>query len=208
METRNVNVTLEKAKEWYKKGGDLKEVALQAFTEEELKCPDFRNILTFGDACAALGISTDCTSPLTNVLNIMQGHMKSYSRASVAMLKLNIIRQALNLGHEMDFKKGTIWYPYTPAILPNSSYCKDSYEVEVAKVKIGCDTFTLLGGRAAIGGAAGLGHFYSDRGVGYSFANVGFLGCATKETAQHMGKHFAKLIFEAKYGDTVDYKWV
>ena len=146
METRNVNVTLEKAKEWYKKGGDLKEVALQAFTEEELKCPDFRNILTFGDACAALGISTDCTSPLTNVLNIMQGHMKSYSRASVAMLKLNIIRQALNLGHEMDFKKGTIWYPYTPAILHNNSYCKDSYEVEVAKVKIGCDTFTLLGG--------------------------------------------------------------
>ena len=34
METRNVNVILEKAKEWYKKGGDLREVALQAFTEE------------------------------------------------------------------------------------------------------------------------------------------------------------------------------
>ena len=208
METRNVNVTLEKAKEWYKKGGDLKEVALQAFTEEELKCPDFRNILTFGDACAALGISTDCTSPLTNVLNIMQGHMKSYSRASVAMLKLNIIRQALNLGHEMDFKKGTIWYPYTPAILPNNSYCKDSYEVEVAKVKIGCDTFTLLGGLAYDGGNAGLGLFSSSKGVGFSGATVGFLGCATKETAQHMSKHFAKLIFEAKYGDTVDYKWV
>lgn len=208
METRNVNVTLEKAKEWYKKGGDLKEVALQAFTEEELKCPDFRNILTFEDACAALGISTDCTSLLTNVLNIMQGHMKSYSRASVAMLKLNIIRQALNLGHEMDFKKGTIWYPYTPAILPNSSYCKDSYEVEVAKVKIGCDTFTLLGGSADYSGLAGLGLFHSYYGVGYSNAYVGFLGCATKETAQHMGKHFAKLIFEAKYGDTVDYKWV
>ena len=35
-EKRNVELTLEKAKEWYKKGGELKEVALQAFKEEEL----------------------------------------------------------------------------------------------------------------------------------------------------------------------------
>ena len=36
-EKRNVELTLEKAKEWYKKGGELREVALQAFTEKELK---------------------------------------------------------------------------------------------------------------------------------------------------------------------------
>lgn len=33
---RNVTLTLEKAKEWYKKGGELREIALQAFTEMEL----------------------------------------------------------------------------------------------------------------------------------------------------------------------------
>lgn len=33
---RNVTLTIDKAKEWYKKGGELREVALQAFTEEEL----------------------------------------------------------------------------------------------------------------------------------------------------------------------------
>ena len=33
---RNVTLTLDKAKEWYKKGGELKEIALQAFTEKEL----------------------------------------------------------------------------------------------------------------------------------------------------------------------------
>lgn len=108
----------------------------------------------------------------------------------------------------MDFKKGTIWYPCTPAILPNNSYCKDSYEVERAKVKIGCDTFTLLGGYADFGALAGLGCFDSYLGVATSGATVGFLGCATKEIAQHMSKHFAKLIFEAKYGDTVDYEWI
>ena len=36
MNTRNITLTLDKAKEWYKKGGELKEIALQAFTEEEL----------------------------------------------------------------------------------------------------------------------------------------------------------------------------
>lgn len=35
-EERNVTLTLDKAKEWYKKGGELKEVALQAFSEKEL----------------------------------------------------------------------------------------------------------------------------------------------------------------------------
>ena len=33
---RNITLTLDKAQEWYKKGGDLKQVALQAFTEKEL----------------------------------------------------------------------------------------------------------------------------------------------------------------------------
>ena len=201
METRNVNVTLEKAKEWYKKGGDLKEVALQAFTEEELKGVDFKCITTMNDVLRVLDINDHeyCHTI---------AHLDQYSKASVAAFKLNLVRKALNLGQKMDFKKGTIWYPYTPAILPNNSYCKDSYEVEVAKVKIGCDTFTLLGGHADDGAVAGLGSFSSNLGVAYSLANVGFLGCATKEIAQHMGKHFAKLIFEAKYGDTVDYKWV
>ena len=38
METRNVTLTLDKAKEFYNSGNDaLREVALQAFTENELK---------------------------------------------------------------------------------------------------------------------------------------------------------------------------
>ena len=35
-EERFVTLTLDKAKEWYKKGGELREVALQAYSEEEL----------------------------------------------------------------------------------------------------------------------------------------------------------------------------
>jgi hypothetical protein len=35
-EERNITLTLDKAKEWYKKGGELREIALQAFKESEL----------------------------------------------------------------------------------------------------------------------------------------------------------------------------
>lgn len=37
MEERNVKITLEKAREWYNQGGKLKELALSAFTEKEIK---------------------------------------------------------------------------------------------------------------------------------------------------------------------------
>lgn len=36
METRTIQLTLEKAKEFYKKGGEFRDLALSAFTEEEL----------------------------------------------------------------------------------------------------------------------------------------------------------------------------
>lgn len=36
MKKRTIELSLDKAREWYKQGGDLKEVALQAFKEDEL----------------------------------------------------------------------------------------------------------------------------------------------------------------------------
>ena len=36
METRNVKITLETAKRWHEQGGEFKEMALSAFTEDEL----------------------------------------------------------------------------------------------------------------------------------------------------------------------------
>ncbi len=201
METRNVKLTLDKAREWYNSCNvSLKEVALQAFTEEELKEQLFKDIKTFEDACYAMMLNP-CTE------NNLIKHIKEVSKASAAAYKLNIVRKALNKGQKMDFKKGTIWFPYNPTILSGSFYYKGNNEIEVAKVRIGCDTFTLLGGCANAGASAGLGGFYSDLGVASSAAGVGFLGCATQEIAQHFGKYFAKEIFEAKYGDIVDFKW-
>ena len=36
MEERNVKISLDKAREWYNRGGELKEIALSAFTENEI----------------------------------------------------------------------------------------------------------------------------------------------------------------------------
>lgn len=37
MEERNVKISLEKARDWYNRGGEYKELALSAFSEEEIK---------------------------------------------------------------------------------------------------------------------------------------------------------------------------
>lgn len=45
MEIRNIKVTLDKAKEWYHSGNSiLRELALQAFTEREIKIPSYEEI--------------------------------------------------------------------------------------------------------------------------------------------------------------------
>lgn len=91
MKERNITISLEKAVEWYNSGNDsLKEVALQAFGKEELVF-NFRDITTFKKACEALGLNYD-------IISIVTKDVATFSRASAAMFKLNIIRKALNLG--------------------------------------------------------------------------------------------------------------
>lgn len=206
MESRNISLTLEKAREWYNSGSaDLREVALRAYTEEELKKKSFRDIKTFGDACYAIMLHPYTEGELIEKI-------EEVSKASAAAYKLNIIREALNKGQKMEFTKGTIYYPYTPFVTRKSTYYNDELRggsmVEVAQFMSNGEVYKLLGGNAVNGSYAGLGYFYSDDGVGGSHANVGFLGCASKEIAEHMSRYFAKEIFEAKYGDLVNYEWV
>ena len=57
-EERNITLTLDKAKEWYKKGGELKEIALQAFSETELN-PLPRSWEEYTSKIALLKVSID-----------------------------------------------------------------------------------------------------------------------------------------------------
>lgn len=207
MKERNVTVTLDKAKEWVNSGNaTLKEIALQAFGKEELVC-NFKDITTFKKACEALGLNYD-------IISIVTKDVATFSRASAAMFKLNIIRKALNLGQDLhltkDPKGSHLYYPYNPFVTKSSIIYKrelNSGRVKViGKIKSEGEEYNVLGGDAADGGDAGLGYFYSYDGRGSAGATIGFLGCATEEIAQHFGKYFGMLITEAKYADMVNFE--
>ena len=211
MKERNVTVTLDKAREWFNSGNaTLKEIALQAFSKEELNRFDFTKIKTFEDALTALGYDESTKAYTRNTIN----DISMYSKASAAMTKLNIIRKALNLGQDLHLKKGSkdyyIYYPYNPFVTKSSTHYEfkiNSGKMEViGKIKSEGEEYNVLGGSASFGGNAGLGYFCSGSGVGDTYANIGFLGCANKEIAQHFGKYFGMLITEAKYGDIVDFE--
>ena len=209
---RNITITLEKAREWYNSGNtSLKEVALQAFNEEELIITKFTEIKTF-DA-AVIFFYGNGTLDYYEVYRIL-GCLNKISKASAAMFKLNIIRKALNLCQDLHLTKDPkdfyIYYPYNPFVTKSSTCYKseiNSGKMEViGKIKSEGEEYNVLGGCAFNGGDAGLGRFYSYYGVGYANASFGFLGCANIEIAQHLGKYFGMLITEAKFADMVDFE--
>ena len=209
MEERNITVTLDKAREWFNsENAALKEVALQAFNKDELVC-NFKNITTFKEACKAFGLNYDDMFYITK-------NIATISKASAAMFKLNIIRKALNLGQDLhltrDPKGSYIYYPYNPFVTKSSTCYKselNSGGMEViGKIKSEGEEYNVLGGDTFTNGLAGLGLFNSDNGVGAATVGVGFLGCTSKEIAQHFGKYFGMLITEAKYGDLPDFQIV
>ena len=204
---RNITITLEKAVEWYNSGNDsLKEVALQAFTKDEL-IYDFKNITTFKKACKVLNLNYNFIK--SQILDLTE-----ISKASAAMFQLNIIRKALNLGQDLHLTKNPgdscIYYPYNPFVTESSTFYEsklNSGKMEViGKVKSEGTLYNVLGGCANTSGTAGLGDFHSGIGVGVADARFGFLGCANKEIAQHFSRYFGMLITEAKYADMVDFE--
>lgn len=204
---RNITVTLDKAREWFNSGNaTLKEVALQAFNEDELVY-SFNDITTFYKACEALNLS------YSSMLGIASS-IATISKASAAMFQLNIIRKALNLGQDLHLTKNTknsdIYYPRNPFATESSVHYEggiDTGKMQViGKIKNDGILYNVLGGNTHTCGGEGLGLFHSCCGVGFADADLGFLGCATKEIAQHFSKYFGMLITEAKYGDMADFE--
>ena len=193
METRNVTLTFEKAKEFYNSGNAaLKEVALQAFTQEELTTPKYTDIKTFEDACRTLGIKLPYLKVEPSVGNSIADHL-------YAICKLDIIRKALNgADWKPSLVEDIVYYPFVrfyPANkvkdAANSNRCKlgPSFMADGEK-------YTLVGGDYYPCGV-GVGGFC--RGVGHVHAYAGLLGCKSEEIAQHMSRYFMKEIFEAVY---------
>ena len=204
MENKSISLSIEEARYMYKSNDEnIRNIALRAYSEDELSF-DFSGIKTFEDACKALGLDyKKCLFKADAIAND--------SKASAAMYKLNIIRKALNFGQDLHFAENPedsyIYYPHNPFVTKSSTYYKseiDSGKMEViGKIKSEGEEYNVLGGDATFGGYAGLGYFYYFDGVGHADADIGFLGCVSKEIAQHFGKYFGMLITEAKYGDMI-----
>ena len=203
MVKRNVEVSLTKAREWYKSGNKaLKEVALQAFNEEELKGIDYKSITTLEDACNALDLDYD---EVENHLT----HIRSYSTHAAIIYELDIVCRALNGNEIPRLTSGVVYYPlvdfYPLSEKPNKS----------TLILKGCELgskFTHEGTKyiLAVGScnclpAGGISNFY---GYGYIHAHAGLFGCKSREIAKHMSKYFGKLIFDAVYSQYGFITWL
>ena len=196
-----ITITLDQARSWFRSGNkELRELALQAFRKDAL-VGSFRDITTFKKACEVLGFNHDA----------MISDVATVSVSVAAMLKLNIIRKALNLGYDMHFAKNPrnsfLYYPYNPLVtIPEGyNYYKGQLNSGILQVtgivKIEGVRYGVLSGYVTYDINSGLGDFNYQTGVCKCHSDVSFLGCATKEIAKHFGKYFGMLITEAKYGD-------
>lgn len=206
METRNVALTLQKAKEFYNSGNAaLKEIALQAFTKEELTTPKYTNIKTFEDACKYLGLNMDFVNfALCNMENIEGG----FGKHLIAIYKLDIIRKALNgTDWKPKMTKGDIYYGWV-------KFYKKYSDVPSNKKIIGTfiadeQKYILVGGFSAYIPCAGLSNFCYQVGCGDLHAYLGLLCCKSREIAQYMSEQFGNIIFDAFYAQHIGaYKWL
>lgn len=204
METRNISLTIEKAsltiekaKEFYNSGNAaLMEVALQAYTKEELTIPKFENIKTFEDACKYLGLNMDFVNfALCNMENIEGG----FGKHLTAIYKMDIIRKALNGDWKPSLVKGKVFYPFVrfyPANKAKDAANSNGWKLGPSFMADG-EKYTLVSSGYSYCYGYGVGIFCG--GAEGVDANAGLLCCKSEEIAQHMSKYFIKEIFEAVY---------
>ena len=116
-EERNITLTLDKAKEWYKKGGELKEIALQAYSKEELTKVELpKSFKEFcenypvrkGEAWLGIqdGIHVCCDGSQTRYYKNWMPSKKS-AEAHLAMMQLEQLRNCWRQGWEPNWDNVT-----------------------------------------------------------------------------------------------------
>lgn len=148
-EERNITLTLDKAKEWYKKGGELKEIALQAFTEKELNplprsweefCENYpiqdheafinyaNGNITICKECAGSGLGVWKRKPEKDRCKCVS---QKSAEAHLAMIQLEQLRNCWWNGWEPDWNN------------KQTKYCIVCYKGEF-KISILCETRHFL----------------------------------------------------------------
>ena len=203
MDERIIKVSLKTAKEWYKSNNKaLKEVALQAFSEEELTRKSFRDIKTFEDACKYLEDNKMCKDLLCEYTHVEKG---SYSET---LCKYRIVVAALTNNKKRNLDIGDCYIPIVQfcEIGKEKNCCGNK---KLGTIKHEGKKYSVVGGYAAYGSPAGLGFFHSYDGVSYSWGTVGCRSVSSHEIAEYISEQFGRLLFEVNYGGiNCDWEWV
>ena len=99
MEGRSIKISLDKAREWYNQGGELKEIALRAFTEK--KITECALPKTWKEFCEMYHIKPD---DYRNVLPSQQA-----AKAHLAYMKLHYLRDCYRQGWVPDWSNSKQW---------------------------------------------------------------------------------------------------
>lgn len=165
--------------------------------------PHWKHITTFGDALIYVRkYLPECEDLLTSYNKSIPG---SYEHSVV---RYRIVVAALTNNEKRHLTTGDRWYPAVQFCRPkDKKNCLG--DVLIGTIESEGERYSVVGGSAAYGSAAGLGSFLSNGGVSYSGANVGFRSVSSKEVAEHISTYFGKLLFDVHYGGTnCDWKWV
>lgn len=201
METRNVTLTLQKAKEFYNSGNTaLKEVALQAFTEKELTVPDYTDIKTFEDACIALGIHPyDAEYDILNIEKAEGG----FGKHLTAIYKLDIIRKALNGADWNPANQERVWSTWL-SIRADPSF----KEKVIGNILIDGRKYSVISNPSDYIYTFGLFNMVLGKS-GTQYSEIGLFACKSKEIAHYMAEQFGQIMFDAAYAQYAEvYKWV
>ena len=102
-----------------------------------------------------------------------------------------------------------MWYPDNQFAIEDCTYYSNMIKANrmeiIGKIKNKGILYNVFGGSISFSIFDGVGDFDSRDGVGCATSHVGFLGCASREIAEHFGRCFGMLITEAKYGDLEDF---
>ena len=139
MEERSIRISLEKAREWYNKGGELKELALSVFSEEEIT----RSILpqTWKEFCEMYPIKDDewCIGTNSNIIRMFRGNRyalhccnilpsQQAAKAHLALMQLHQLRDCYRQGWKPDWSddnqmKYGIYYDRYILVVQSIYYC-------------------------------------------------------------------------------------
>ena len=120
MEERNVKISLDKAREWYNRGGELKELALSAFTENEITTSTLPN--TWEEFCNNYPVKEkECYIVVDSTLSKLGGcprfsdrdknilPSKEAAKAHLAYMQLHQLRDCYRQGWIPDWKNSYQW---------------------------------------------------------------------------------------------------